>query len=373
MNVSRGVHLGVVGVLVLSLLTLAGSCQPKPAGPPAAGSAADSALQARLAEGQKAYLANCAMCHGAWGLGDGPIAAQLQKEAGTQAAHLNDRERLLSLGRPAVVEVIERGGAHTGRSNLMPSWSERLPHEEIEKIAAAGAILVKTLALLESKLRPGVTTGELDAAAEKFIRSQGAEPAFKGYRGFPGSICTSPNSMVVHGIPGAYRVEEGDLISVDVGVTLNGFVADSAYTFPVGDVDDEAQRLLEVGQAALEAGIAQARAGQHVGDISAAVQRTTEGAGFSVVKSLVGHGIGRSMHEEPQIPNWGEPGRGPLLAPGMTLAIEPMINAGDPEVVVAADRWSISTGDGSLSAHFEHTVAVTETEPRILTLAEVRV
>jgi methionyl aminopeptidase len=177
----------------------------------------------------------------------------------------------------------------------------------------------------------------------------------------------------VHGIPGGYRIEEGDLVSVDVGVTLESFVADSAHTFAVGEIDEETQRLLEVGQTALEAGIAEARAGKHIGDISAAVQKTTEEAGFSVVKSLVGHGIGRTMHEEPQIPNWGEPGRGPLLTPGMTLAIEPMINAGGQEVVVAQDRWSISTADGSLSAHFEHTVAVTESEPRILTLARVPV
>ena len=240
-------------------------------------------------------------------------------------------------------------------------------------MARAGRVVADTLALLGENMRPGVTTQELDQLAEEYIRSQGGAPTFKGYHGFPASICTSPNSMVVHGIPGAYRVEDGDLISVDVGVTLRGFVADSAYTFAVGAIDDDAQRLLDVGQAALEAGIEQARAGNHIGDISAAVQRTTEEAGFSVVKSLVGHGIGRSMHEEPQIPNWGEPGRGPLLAPGMTLAIEPMINAGSAEVFVAEDRWSISTDDGSLSAHFEHTVAVTEAEPRILTLAGVPV
>ena len=245
--------------------------------------------------------------------------------------------------------------------------------KEIDKMARAGRVVADTLALLAETMRPGLTTQELDAIAEDYIRSQGGSPTFKGYHGFPASICTSPNSMVVHGIPGAYRIEDGDLISVDVGVTLGGFVADSAYTFPVGEIDEEAQRLLDVGQAALEAGIEQARAGNHVGDISAAVQRTVEEAGFSVVKSLVGHGIGRSMHEEPQIPNWGEPGRGPELAPGMTLAIEPMINAGSSEVVVAEDRWSISTDDGSLSCHFEHTVAVTEAEPRILTLAEVRV
>jgi methionyl aminopeptidase len=177
--------------------------------------------------------------------------------------------------------------------------------------------------------------------------------------------------MVVHGIPGPYALKEGDLLSIDVGVTLDGFVADSAYTFAVGEIEPEAQRLLDAGQAALEAGIEEARAGNRIGDISAAVQRTTEAVGFSVVRSLVGHGIGRSMHEEPQIPNFGRPGRGPVLAPGMTLAIEPMINAGGPAVVVAADRWSISTQDGALSAHFEHTVAVTEEGPRILTLAGV--
>jgi methionyl aminopeptidase len=245
--------------------------------------------------------------------------------------------------------------------------------KEIDAMARAGRVVADTLALLGESMRPGVTTAELDEIAEDYIRSQGGAPTFKGYHGFPASICTSPNSMVVHGIPGAYRIEEGDLLSVDVGVTLRGFVADSAYTFAVGEIDDETQRLLDVGQAALEAGIEQARAGKHIGDISAAVQRTTEEAGFTVVRSLVGHGIGRSMHEEPQIPNWGEPGRGPELAPGMTLAIEPMINAGSAEIAIADDRWSISTEDGSLSAHFEHTVAVTESEPRILTLAGVPV
>jgi methionyl aminopeptidase len=249
----------------------------------------------------------------------------------------------------------------------------RKSEQEIEAMGRAGRVVADTLALLGESLRPGVTTRELDQIAEDYIRSQEGAPTFKGYHGFPASICASPNSMVVHGIPGDYRVEDGDLLSVDVGVTLNGFVADSAYTFAIGSISDETQRLLEVGQAALEAGIAEARAGKHVGDISSAVQRTVEEAGFSVVKSLVGHGIGRSMHEEPQIPNWGEPARGPLLASGMTLAIEPMINAGSPDVFVAEDRWSISTNDGSLSAHFEHTVAVTDGEPRILTAAGVRV
>ena len=249
----------------------------------------------------------------------------------------------------------------------------RKSEHEIDAMARAGRVVADTLALVGEQLRPRMTTKELDELAEDYIRSQGGTPTFKGYHGFPASICASPNSMVVHGIPGEYRIEDGDLLSVDAGVTLNGFVADSAYTFAVGDIGDDAQRLLDVGQAALEAGIAEARAGNHIGDISNAVQRTVEEAGFSVVKSLVGHGIGRSMHEEPQIPNWGEPGRGPLLAPGMTLAIEPMITAGRPDVVVAEDRWSISTDDGSLSAHFEHTVAITDGEPRILTAAGVRV
>jgi len=249
----------------------------------------------------------------------------------------------------------------------------RKSEQEIEAMARAGRVVADTLALVGESLRPGVTTRELDEFAEEYIRSQGGSPTFKGYHGFPASICTSPNSMVVHGIPGEYRIEDGDLLSVDVGVTLDDFVADSAYTFSVGSISEETQRLLDVGQAALEAGISEARAGNHVGDISAAVQRTVEEAGFSVVKSLVGHGVGRSMHEEPQIPNWGEPGRGPVLASGMTLAIEPMINAGSADVFVADDRWSISTDDGALSAHFEHTVAVTEGGPRILTLAGVRV
>jgi methionyl aminopeptidase len=247
----------------------------------------------------------------------------------------------------------------------------RKSQDEIEAMARAGRVVVETLELLGEAVEPGVTTRELDAVAEEHIRSRGGVPTFKGYRGFPASICTSPNAMVVHGIPGPYRLEEGDLISLDVGVTLDGFVADSAYTFPVGDVDSEAQRLLEAGQAALAAGIAEARSGNHVGDISAAVQRATEEAGFSVIRSLVGHGVGRSMHEEPQVPNHGQPGRGPRLSPGMTLAIEPMISAGSDGVFVADDQWSISTVDGSLSAHFEHTVAITENGPRILTEAAV--
>jgi methionyl aminopeptidase len=246
----------------------------------------------------------------------------------------------------------------------------RKSRDEIATMGRAGRVVAETLRKLGELAKPGVTTAELDEAAEEYIRSEGGVPTFKGYRGFPAAICTSPNSMVVHGIPGSYRLDTGDLISVDVGVTLDGFVADSAYTFPVGDVDAGARRLLDVCQAALSAGIAEARAGNHVQDISAAVQRTTEEAGFSVVRSLVGHGIGRSMHEEPQVPNFGNPGGGPLLQPGMTLAIEPMINAGGPDVWMAEDRWSISTDDGSLSAHFEHTVAVTENGPLVLTKSE---
>jgi methionyl aminopeptidase len=239
--------------------------------------------------------------------------------------------------------------------------------QEIERMARAGRVVAETHALVGEAVRPGVTTGELDRLAEEFIRSQGGVPTFLGYKGFPASLCLSPNDMVVHGIPGPYRLEEGDILSVDVGVTLDGFVADAAYTHAVGEVSEDVARLLEVGQEALATGVAQARAGNRLSDISHAVQSVTEAAGYSVIRSLVGHGVGRSMHEDPQIPNFGEPGRGPLLQPGMTLAIEPMINAGGPEVYLHDDAWSISTADRSLSCHFEHTVAVTESGPRILT------
>lgn len=235
-------------------------------------------------------------------------------------------------------------------------------------MAEAGAVVVRTLELLEENVRPGITTGELDRLAEEFIRSHGGVPTFKGYRGYPASICASPNDMIVHGIPGPYELREGDILSVDVGVTLGGYVADSAWTFAVGDISEDAERLLQVCEAALQAGIDQARVGHRVGDISAAVQRVVEEGGFAVVRALVGHGVGRNMHEEPQIPNYGQPGHGPLLQEGMTLAIEPMINVGSPEIVMADDEWSILTADGSLSAHFEHTVAVTEEGPRILTV-----
>jgi methionyl aminopeptidase len=239
--------------------------------------------------------------------------------------------------------------------------------EEIEKMAAAGSILVRCLGLLAGKVRQGVTTGELDKAAEKFIRSQGAEPAFKGYRGFPGSICASPNSMVVHGIPGRYKLGRGDILSVDVGVVLDGWVADAARTFPVGPVTPIARKLLDVTEGALFKGVEQCAAGNRLGDVSHAVQQHVEAGGFSVVRSLVGHGIGRSMHEDPQIPNFGDPGKGPLLEEGMVLAIEPMVTAGRHAVRMGDDHWAIYSQDGSLAAHFEFTVAITAAGPRILT------
>jgi methionyl aminopeptidase len=245
--------------------------------------------------------------------------------------------------------------------------------QEIERMARAGEVVADVLALLGERARPGVTTEELDRLADEFIRSRDGSPTFKGYRGYPASICTSPNDMVVHGIPGPYALNDGDILSVDVGVTLDGFVADSAYTFPIGEISADVERLLEGCKAALAAGIEQCRPGNRLSDISHAIQAVTEQHGFSVVRSLVGHGVGRSMHEEPQIPNFGEPGRGPLLSPGMTFAIEPMINAGGPDVVIHDDEWSISTADGTLSAHFEHTVAITEDAPRILTLAKTPV
>jgi methionyl aminopeptidase len=239
--------------------------------------------------------------------------------------------------------------------------------EEIEKMAAAGDILVRTMRLLEGKLREGVTTADLDAAAERFIRSQGATPAFKGYRGFPGSICTSPNSMVVHGIPGPYRLERGDIVSVDIGVVKDGWVADAARTFPVGQVTPVAGKLLDVTRRSLFDAVEQCRPGNRLGDVSHAVQQRVESEGLSVVRSLVGHGIGRSMHEDPQVPNFGEPGRGIVLEEGMVLAVEPMVNAGRHQVRMGDDGWAIYAQDGSLAAHFEFTIAITADGPRILT------
>ncbi len=245
----------------------------------------------------------------------------------------------------------------------------RKSQQEIEGMARAGALVAETLALAADLLEPGISMLELDRAAEEHIRAHGGVPTSKGYKGFPAALCLSPNSMVVHGIPTGYRAKEGDLISVDLGVTLDGLVADSAVTLPVGEIDPEAQRLLDVCQEALAAGIEQARIHNRLSDISHAVQAVVEEAGFSVIRSLVGHGVGRSYHEDPQIPNYGPPGRGPLLQEGMTLAIEPMITAGAADVYVHDDDWSISSVDESLAAHFEHTVAVTAEGPRILTRA----
>ncbi|CAN5717532.1 MAG: type I methionyl aminopeptidase [Thermoleophilaceae bacterium] len=239
--------------------------------------------------------------------------------------------------------------------------------EEIDRIAAAGRILARCMALLRGRVRAGATTGELDRAAERFIRSQGAEPAFKGYRGFPGSICTSPNSMIVHGIPGRYRLGRGDILSLDVGVVLDGWVADAAVTLAIGNVTPVASRLLASTRIALFDAVECCRPGKRLGDVSSAVQRRVEADGFSVVRALVGHGVGREMHEDPQIPNYGEPETGVELEAGMVLAIEPMVNAGEHSIRVGSDNWAVYSQDGSLAAHFEHTVAVTEEGPRILT------
>jgi methionyl aminopeptidase len=239
--------------------------------------------------------------------------------------------------------------------------------EQIDLMAASGEVLVRCLKMLTAKARAGVTTGELDAAAEKFIRSQDAIPSFKGYRGFPGSICASPNSMVVHGIPGPYELERGDILSIDVGVTKDGWVSDAATTIPIGPIDRGARQLLDVTKASLFAGVAQMQVGNHLGDVSAAIQRAVEAEGLSIIRTLVGHGVGREMHEEPQVPNFGEPGKGPELEEGMVLAIEPMVNARGPLVKMGDDGWSVYSEDDSLAAHFEFTVAVTAAGPRILT------
>jgi len=238
---------------------------------------------------------------------------------------------------------------------------------QIEGMAAAGAIQSRCLRMLAAKCRPGVTTAELDETAAKFIASQGATSAFKGYRGFPGSICTSANSMVVHGIPGPYELKGGDIVSIDVGVVHDGWVADAAMTVPVGPVSPNARKLLEATKQALFDAVEQAQPGNHLGDISHAVQRRVESEGLSIIRSLVGHGIGRDMHEDPQVPHYGEPGRGPELEPGMVLAIEPMVNEGTDQVRVGDDNWAVYSQDGSLAAHFEFTVAITENGPRILT------
>lgn len=242
---------------------------------------------------------------------------------------------------------------------------------EIDLMALGGKILGATIETLRAAVHPGISTGELDQVAEDFIRShEGATPAFKGLYGFPGSICSSVNQEIVHGIPSKKRVlKEGDIVSLDVGVGYKGYFTDSAFTVPVGQISAEAQRLLDVTQASLNAGIAAAALGNHIGDIGVAVQQVVEAAGFSVVRDLVGHGIGVEFHEEPQVPNYGKPKRREKLVPGLTIAIEPMVNIGGPATKTLPDRWTIVTLDGSLSAHFEHTVAITEDGPRVLTRA----
>jgi methionyl aminopeptidase len=222
-------------------------------------------------------------------------------------------------------------------------------------------------------LKPGVTTAELDRLVEEYIREKGGTPAFKGYRGFPASVCASVNEEVVHGIPGSRTLEEGDIVGVDIGVRAGGFYADAAQTLPVGSVSKEAQDLLRVTRESLYQGIERARVGNRMGDVSHAIQEFVEKAGFSVVRSLVGHGIGRAMHEDPQVPNFGPAGKGPELKAGMALAIEPMVNIGRHEVEVLDDSWTVVTIDGSLSAHFEHTVAITDNGPVVLTEGAVSV
>ena len=242
---------------------------------------------------------------------------------------------------------------------------------EIEIMARGGKILAETVRLMEQSVKPGMTTADLDRIAEEFIRSHpGAKPSFKGLYNFPASICSSINHEIVHGIPSKKRIlDEGDVVSIDVGVQYEGYHTDSATTVAVGRVNEESQRLLSVTREALDAGVAAAKPGNHLGDIGAAIQAVVEEAGFSVVRDLVGHGIGTGFHEEPQVPNYGKPNRGIRLVPGLTIAIEPMVNVGKPGIRTMPDKWTVVTIDGKRSAHFEHTVAITEEGPRILTAA----
>jgi methionyl aminopeptidase len=239
--------------------------------------------------------------------------------------------------------------------------------QEISLMRRAGQIVARTLDLLAQEVRPGITTAHLDRLAEEFIRSEGAIPSFKGYRGFPASICTSPNDVIVHGIPGNYVLKEGDILGIDCGAIWKGYHGDAAITVGVGEIDEEARRLLDVTKEALERAISVCVEGSRIGDIGHAVQSTVEAAGFSVVRDYVGHGIGREMHEPPQIPNYGDPGVGKRIKAGHVFAIEPMVNIGTHETIVDPDGWTVRTRDGSLSAHFEHTVAVTPSGPEVLT------
>ncbi|SEG07392.1 methionine aminopeptidase, type I [Caloramator fervidus] len=239
---------------------------------------------------------------------------------------------------------------------------------EIEKMKKAGRIVAELLLLLEKHVKPGVTTKELDRIAEEFIVSCGAKPSFKGYYGFPASLCTSINEQVVHGIPSDRVLQEGDIISIDCGVLLDGFHSDAARTFPVGKISKEAERLIEVTQQSFFEGLKYAIVGNRIGDISHAIQKYVEDNGFSVVRDYVGHGIGKQLHEEPPVPNFGKPGRGPKLAAGMVLAIEPMVNLGTFAVIELDDGWTVVTADRKLSAHYENTVAILENGPEILTI-----
>jgi methionyl aminopeptidase len=243
-------------------------------------------------------------------------------------------------------------------------------HAQIDKMRQAGILVAQTLDLMERLAKPGIRTIDLDAAAEEFILSKGAVPAFKGYMGYPATLCVSIDDEVVHGIPSDRSLKEGQIVSVDVGVNLDGWYGDAARTLCIGEVSADAKRLLDVTKEALKRGISQAKAGNRLGDISAAVQTYAEEHGYSVVRELVGHGIGQRMHEEPQVPNFGRAHTGPELKAGMVLAIEPMLNVGGCEVSFDADKWTVRTADGSLSAHFEHTVAITESGPEILTVAK---
>jgi methionine aminopeptidase, type I len=238
---------------------------------------------------------------------------------------------------------------------------------QLDRMRKAGRIVAETLALIREQAKPGITTLELDRTAEEYIRAQGAVPAFKGYNGFPATLCTSVNEQVVHGIPGLRSLESGDIISIDCGALIDGYFGDAAVTLPIGEVDEDLQKLLKVTEESLLLGIAQAKFGNRLYDVSYAVQTHVEANGFSVVRDYVGHGIGRAMHEDPQIPNFGKPGRGPRLEVGMALAIEPMVNMGTYEVRTLKDHWTVVTKDSRSSAHFEHTVAITENGPEILT------
>jgi len=238
---------------------------------------------------------------------------------------------------------------------------------ELNYLRDAGQIVAETLNEVKKAVKPDVTTLELDRIAEQYIKSKGAVPAFKGYHGFPGNICASVNEEVVHGIPGLKRLETGDNVSIDIGAVINGYCGDAAITVPVGAVDAEVEKLIEVTEQSLYKGIEKALVGNRLSDISHNIQTYAEKHGFGVVRDFVGHGIGRNLHEDPQIPNYGLPGRGPRLKPGMTLAIEPMINAGTHEVKTLKDNWTVVTVDGKRSAHFEHTIAITDDGPEILT------